>query len=112
MQVTRHNTIEKDQGVKPPLMALQRDLLLDFRHRPNAIFSNIASFALKAAGGDDWLKKNIHHETPCFSFQLNEGQHVCTPESTMYDPYSKTARGLLRNKTEVHTAILPTNRMH
>ena len=47
-----------------PFMALKIDLLLDFRHRPNAIFSNIASFALKAAGGDDWLKKN-HYETPC-----------------------------------------------
>ena len=46
-------------------MALKRDLLLDFSNRPNAIFSNIASFALKAAGGDDWLKRNIHHETPC-----------------------------------------------
>ena len=46
-------------------MALKRDLLLDFRHRPNAIFSNTASFALKAAGGDDWLKRNIHPETPC-----------------------------------------------
>ena len=46
-------------------MALKRDLLLHFRHRPNAIFSKIASFALKAAGDDDWLKKNIHHETPC-----------------------------------------------
>ena len=46
-------------------MALKRDLLLDFHQRPNAIFSNIASFALKAAGGHDWLKRNIPHETPC-----------------------------------------------
>ena len=45
-------------------MALKRDLLLDFRHRSNAIFSNIASFALKAAVGEHWLKRNIHHETP------------------------------------------------
>ena len=22
-----------------------------------------------------------------YSFKLNEGQHVCTPEGTMYDPY-------------------------
>ena len=22
-----------------------------------------------------------------YSFRLNEGQHVCTPEGTMYDPY-------------------------
>ena len=65
-------------------MALKRDLLLDSRHLPNAIFSKIASFALKAAGGDDWLKRNIHHKTPC---KLNEGRHVCTPEGTMYDPY-------------------------
>ena len=65
-------------------MALKRDLLLDFPHSPNAIFSNIASFALKAAGGDDWLKRN---ETPLYSFKLNEGQHVCTPEGTMYHPY-------------------------
>ena len=35
-----------------------------------------------------------------YSFKLNEGQHVCTPEGTMYDPYYyKTTGGLLRNKT-------------
>ena len=47
-----------------------------------------------------------------YSFKLNEGQHVCTPQGTMYDPYHiyKTTGGLLRSKTEVHTALLPTNR--
>ena len=65
-----------------PFMALKRDPLHDSRHRPNA--SNIALFALKAAGSDDWLKRNIHHDT--------------------------TAGDLLRNKTEAHTALLPTNR--
>ena len=45
------------ETVPRPFMALKRDLLLDFRHHPNAIFSNIASFAHKAAGGDDWLKE-------------------------------------------------------
>ena len=73
LQQSTVNTIEKDQGVKRPphpFMALKRDLLLDFRHRPNAIFSNIASFAPKAAGGDDRLKRNIHHETLLSSMKV------------------------------------------
>ena len=40
-----------------------------------------------------------------YSFKLNEGQHVCTPEGTMYDPYYIRllgGGGLLRNKTEIH----------
>ena len=71
-------------------MALKGNLFRDSRHRPNDIFSNIASFALKGAGGDDWLKINIRHETPCIissSIKVNSGQHVCSPERTMYDPY-------------------------
>ena len=68
-------------------MALKRDLLPDFRHRPNAIFSNIASFALKATGGDDWIKRNIHHETPCILLSSMKVNIACTPEGTMYDPY-------------------------
>ena len=58
-------------------MALKKDLLVDNHHRPNAIFSNIASFALKAAGSDDWLKRNSRHEA-MYSFKLNENQHVYT----------------------------------
>ena len=42
-------------------MDLKSDLLVDNGHRPNVIFSNIASFALKAAGSDDWLKINSRH---------------------------------------------------
>ena len=40
-----------------------------------------------------------------YTFKLNEGQHLCTPEGTMYDPYYIRLLGvrLLRNKTEVHT---------
>ena len=58
-------------------MALKKDLLLDSHHRPNAIFSKITSFALKAAGGDDWLKINIRHETPCI---LSSSMKVCTTD--------------------------------
>ena len=63
-------------------MALKRDLLVDNRHRPNAIFSNIASFALKAAGSDDWLKINRRHEASCIllsSIKVN----MDTPMGTM-----------------------------
>ena len=93
-------------------MALTRDLLLHFRHRPNAIFSNIASFALKAAGGDDWLKKYSSWDT-MYSFKLNEGQHVCRPYTRGHNVWRvlyKTTGGLLRNNTEVHTALPTTNR--
>ena len=69
-------------------MALKRDLLLFNHHRLNAIFSNIASFALNAAGGDDWLKINIRHETPCIIFSSLK-VNLYTPERTMYDPYIK-----------------------
>ena len=95
-----------------PFMALKRDLLLDFRHCPYAIFSNIASFALKAAGGDDWLKRNIHHETPCIllsSMMVNTCVGLHQRVQCMTVLY-KTTGGILRSKTEVHTALLPTNR--
>ena len=61
-------------------MALKRDPFV-------AIFSNIASFACKAAGGDGWLKINIRHETPSIllsSMKVN----MYTPECTMYDLYN------------------------
>ena len=86
-------------------MALKKDLLLNFRHSPNAIFSNLASFALKAAGRDDWFKKNIHHETPCIllsSMKVNMCVHQRV--QCMTRTY-KTTGNLLRNKTEVHTAL-------
>ena len=97
------------ETVPHPFMALKRDLLLEFRHRPNAIFSNIASFALKAAGGDEWLKRNIHHETPWVilgSMKVNMCVHQMVQCMTLL---YKTTGGLLRNKTEAHTALLPTN---
>ena len=55
MSPTVHSPSKKTrcETAPHPFMALKRDLLLDFRHRPDAIFSNIASLALKAAGGDD-----------------------------------------------------------
>ena len=92
-------------------MALKRDPLLDSRHRPNAIFSNIASFALKAAGNDDWLKRNIHHETPCILLSsMKVNMYVHQSVKCMTRTIYKTAGDLLRNKNEAHTALLPTNR--
>ena len=82
LQQSTVHTIEKEQGVKRS----PTPSWLNFRHPSNAIFSNIASVALKAAAGDNWLKRNIHHETPCIllsSMKVN----MCSPEGTMYDPY-------------------------
>ena len=89
----------------------------DSRHRPNAIFSNIASFALKAAGGEDWLiKRNIHHETSCIILSPMK-VNMCVHKSVQYMTRTmeivpvlyKTAGGQLRNKTEVHAALLAIN---
>ena len=62
-----YRVITRYETALHPLMALKRDLLLVNRHRPNiAIFSKIASFALNAAGGDDWLKLNIRYLYDCW----------------------------------------------
>ena len=69
-----------------------------------------APHSFKAAGGDDWLKRNIHHETPCIllsSMKVNMCVHQRVQCMTVL---YKTTGGLLRNKTEVHTALLPTYR--